>query len=761
MSTPSFAPIIAKELSVQVNQVQAAIDLLDSGATVPFISRYRKEATGGLTDTHLRDLEERLTYLRELTDRKKTILKSIQEQGKLDAALEAKITQTLNKTELEDLYLPFKPKKRTKGQIAIEAGLLPLAELLLNDPKQEPLLAAQNYMNAEKNINNPADALEGAKYILMERFAENPELVQQCREYMWENAQIISTKTAKAIDQSKFSDYYDFSEAIKKIPSHRALALLRGRNEDILSLKIALKESDNQTHPCEGFIAKAAHIQFNNQASDTWLREVVQWTWKIKLSISTEVALMTRMRENAEIEGIHVFKENLRDLLMAAPAGMRTTLGLDPGFRTGVKVAIVDETSKLIHYETIFPHQPQNKHQESLVTLAKICKKYHVQLISIGNGTACRETEMLVKELIQAMPELNLSYIVVSEAGASVYSASALASLEMPDVDVSYRGAASIARRLQDPLAELVKIDPKSIGVGQYQHDLNQVRLAKGLDAVVEDCVNAIGVDVNTASAPLLARISGLNQNTAHAILTYRDQHGKFTTREALKKVPLLGPKTFQQAAGFLRIIGGKNPLDACAVHPESYPIVERILSDIQLPITAVIGHKENLAKIKLQKYIDNNIGAATLTDILQELEKPGRDPRPTFKTVQYKSGVEKISDLKEGMILEGVITNVANFGAFVDIGVHQDGLVHISELAEKFVSDPRTVVKTGQIVTVRVLTADPERKRIQLSMRLQPVAKTDKPSEFKRSPVVKQTQSMGSEKIQSTMAQKLQDLFK
>ncbi|MFA6037823.1 MAG: Tex family protein [Legionellales bacterium] len=747
-----FAPIIAQELSLQVNQVQAAIDLLDSGATVPFISRYRKEVTGGLTDTHLRDLEERLTYLRDLTDRKKTILKSIQEQGKLDATLEAKINQTLNKTELEDLYLPFKPKRRTKGQIAIEAGLLPLAELLLNDPMQDPVIAAQAY--------DVPDALDGAKAILMERFAEIPELVQQCREYLWENALIISTRAPKAPDQTKFSDYYEFSEAIKKIPSHRALALLRGRNEEILYLKIALKNEDEKSHPCEDFIATAANLQFKNRPADAWLREVVQWTWKIKLSLSTELALMTRMRENAEIEAIRVFKENLRDLLMAAPAGMRTTLGLDPGFRTGVKTAVVDETGKLIHYETIFPHQPQNKHKESLVTLAKICKTYHVQLISIGNGTACRETEMLVKELIQAMPDLKLSYIVVSEAGASVYSASELASLEMPDVDVSYRGAASIARRLQDPLAELVKIDPKSIGVGQYQHDLNQMRLAKGLDAIVEDCVNAIGVDVNTASAPLLRRISGLNQNAANAILTYRNEHGKFATRDALKKVPLLGPKTFQQAAGFLRIIGGKNPLDASAVHPESYPIVEKILTDMHLPITEAIGHKENLAKINIKNYVDEKIGIITLTDIMQELEKPGRDPRPSFKTVQYKAGVEKISDLKEGMILEGVITNVANFGAFVDIGVHQDGLVHISELAEKFVTDPRDVVKTGQIVTVRVLSADAERKRVQLSMRLQPSSNTEKSIPTKPSFPAKPLKQP-QEKMQSAMAEKLKDLFK
>ncbi len=704
MSTPIEALIIAKELAVEVNQVQAAIDLLDEGASVPFISRYRKEATGGLTDTHLRDLEERLTYLRELADRKKTILKSIEEQGKLDVQLEAKIKATLNKTELEDLYLPFKPKRRTKGQIAIEAGLLPLADLLLNDPMNEPLLAAKAYLNPDLNINTETDALDGAKAILMERFAENPELVQNCREYMWENAFIISQAASKTPEKTKFSDYYDFRELIKKIPSHRALALLRGRNEEILTLKIALKDEDDSFHPCVSFIAKAFNITFNNRPADAWLREVVLWTWKVKLSLSTDLALMTRMRENAELEAIRVFKENLRDLLMASPAGMRTTLGLDPGFRTGVKAAVVDETGKLIHYETIFPHQPQNKHKESLVSLAKICKTYHVQLISIGNGTACRETENLVKELIQALPDLNLAYIVVSEAGASVYSASELASLELPDVDVSYRGAASIARRLQDPLAELVKIDPKSIGVGQYQHDLNQVRLAKGLDAVVEDCVNAIGVDVNTASAPLLRRISGLNQNTANAILTYRNEHGKFATRDALKKVPLLGPKTFQQAAGFLRIIGGKNPLDASAVHPESYPIVEKILKDLQLPLNQAMSNKEVLTKINIKNYVDAKVGVITLNDILQELEKPGRDPRPSFKTVQYKAGIEKISDLKEGMILEGVITNVANFGAFVDIGVHQDGLVHISELAEKFVTDPRDVVKTGQIVTVRVL---------------------------------------------------------
>jgi uncharacterized protein len=753
MSNLVFSQIIASELSVNVNQVQAAIDLLDEGATVPFISRYRKEATGGLTDTHLRDLEERLTYLRELDDRKKTILKSIQEQGKLDATLEAKINNVANKTELEDLYLPFKPKRRTKGQIAIEAGLLPLAELLLTDQNQDPVSAAQKFINAEHNINTTQDALDGAKAILTEQFAENPELVQRCREYMWEHGLIISEVLPdKREEKTKFSDYYNFSEPLKRIPSHRALALLRGRNESILSLKIALKDQDTIEHPCITFVSAFANAQ------SAWLKDVAQWTWKVKLSLSTELALMTRMRENSELEAIRVFKENLRDLLMAPPAGMCTTLGLDPGFRTGVKTAVVDETGKLVHYETIFPHMPQNKQKESLVTLAKICKQYQVKLISIGNGTACRETEDLVKALMKAMPDLNLSYIVVSEAGASVYSASQLASIEMPDVDVSYRGAASIARRLQDPLAELVKIDPKSIGVGQYQHDLNQIRLAKGLDAIVEDCVNAIGVDVNTASAPLLRRISGLNPNIAQAILTYRNEHGQFKTRNDLKKVPSLGPKTFQQAAGFLRIIGGKNPLDASAVHPEAYPVVEKILTDIHLPITQAIGNKEVLTKININHYADQSIGVVTLKDILRELEKPGRDPRPSFKTVQYKAGVEKISDLSEGMILEGVITNVANFGAFVDIGVHQDGLVHISELADKFVEDPRSVVKTGQIVTVRVLTADAERKRIQLSMRLQPSSNTPAPQAKNPAPMKKPLPQQ--EKMQSAMAEKLKDLF-
>jgi len=626
MSTPTFAHIIANELAVKPEQIQAAIDLLDEGATVPFIARYRKEATGGLTDTHLRDMDERLTYLRELDDRKKTILKSIQEQGKLDDALTTKINQTLNKTELEDLYLPFKPKRHTKGQKAIEAGLLPLAEGLLSDPSQDPNIVAAGYLNPEKGVTTGAEALDGARAILVEKFAENPELVQRCREYLWDHALLFSQMAPKAPLISKFSDFYDFSQAIKLIPSHRALALLRGRNESILSLKIALKDEQEQQHPCFGFIAEAAHIKFKNNPADAWLREVVEWTWKTKLSVSTELALLTRMRENAEVEAIRVFKENLRDLLMAPPAGLRITLGLDPGFRTGVKAAVVDETGKLVHYETIFPHQGQNEYKKALVSLAKICKTYHVQLISIGNGTACRETELWVKELMHTLPELNLTYIVVNEAGASVYSASALASQEMPDVDVSYRGAASIARRLQDPLAELVKIDPKSIGVGQYQHDLNQVRLAKGLDAIVEDCVNAIGVDVNTASAPLLQRISGLNQTTANAILAYRDKNGKFATRAALKKVPTLGPKTFQQAAGFLRIMGGKNPLDASAVHPEAYPVVEKILQDINLPIHAAIGNKETLKKINIQKYVDEHTGLLTLTDILHELEKPGRD---------------------------------------------------------------------------------------------------------------------------------------
>jgi uncharacterized protein len=709
---------IASELSVKLQQVNAAVELLDGGATVPFISRYRKEVTGSLSDTQLRNLEERLHYLRELEERKQTVLKSISEQDKLTPELEKSILATDNKAELEDIYLPYKPKRRTKAQIAKEAGLEPLAMQLLNDPTQQPEVLATNYIDVEKNISTVTDALDGARQILMELFAENATLVGELREYLWENG-IITSEVIKNKEQegNKFSDYFAYNEAIKKIPSHRALALFRGQQEEVLRVNLILHPGEEET--CRGKIANQFGIRNQQRAADAWLSETIAWTWKIKLFLKLEIELMVRLRESAEIEAIHVFANNLKHLLMAAPAGSRVTLGLDPGLRTGVKAVVVDETGKLLFFTTIFPHAPRNDWDASIATLAKLCQQFNVELISIGNGTASRETDKLVSELKKKYPNLTLTSIVVSEAGASVYSASEFAANEFPDLDVSYRGAVSIARRLQDPLAELVKIDPKAIGVGQYQHDVNQFKLSKTLQAVMEDCVNAVGVDVNTASIPLLSCVAGLNITVAKNIVNFRDANGKFKDRIQLKKVPRLGEKAFEQAAGFLRIVNGQNPLDASAVHPEAYLVVEKILAKFKNSIHEVMGNSRLLKSVNAAEFTDENFGLPTISDILVELDKPGRDPRPEFKMAVFKEGVEKLEDLHTGMILEGVVTNVANFGAFVDIGVHQDGLVHVSMLANRFVKDPNEVVKVGDIVKVKVLEIDVARKRIQLSMRL------------------------------------------
>lgn len=711
----SFIPeIIAKELQVTTQQVAAAIKLLDDGDTVPFISRYRKEVTQGLDDTQLRTLEERLHYLRELADRRIAIINEITTQGKLTPELQAAIEAADNKARLEDLYKPYKPKRRTRGQIAIEAGLQPLADQLYADPTLVPEALALEFINAEHNINDVKAALEGARYILMERFAEDANLIGTLREHYWFHG-IVTSQVKSGQEQAgqKFADYFAFSEKVNVMPSHRALAVLRGRNAGFLQINL---EAD---YPFEADIA--AHFAISNQgrAADAWLLEVVKWTWQIKLKIQLEVELITRLRELADQQAIAVFAANLRDLLMMAPAGMKTTMGLDPGFRTGVKVIVVDGTGKFLQYATVFPHAPQNQWANAIAALAQICKNSNVELISIGNGTASRETDQLVAELMSKHPELGLTKIVVSEAGASVYSASALAAEEFPDLDVTFRGAVSIARRLQDPLAELVKIEPKSIGVGQYQHDVNQTQLSRSLEAVVEDCVNNVGVDVNTASSALLARVAGLNQQLAGNIVSYRNQHGQFINREALKQVSRLGPKAFEQAAGFLRVMNGDNPLDSSAVHPESYAVISKILATTNKSIREVIANKEVLNKLNAKDFVDDKFGLPTVIDILKELEKPGRDPRPEFKTAQFQVGVNTLNDLKPGMILEGSVTNVANFGAFVDIGVHQDGLVHISALANKFVKDPRDIVKTGDIVSVKVLEVDLERKRISLTMRL------------------------------------------
>ncbi|BBT68405.1 Tex family protein [Aeromonas caviae] len=710
---------IAGELNARPEQVQAAVRLLDEGATVPFIARYRKEVTGGLDDSQLRTLESRLGYLRELADRRQVILRSIEEQGKLTPELARELNDADSKTRLEDLYLPYKPKRRTKGQMAIEAGLEPLADLLLGDPMKDPEQEAVRFLNAEQGITDGKAALDGARYILMERFAEQADLLEKLRDYLWHNATLRARVVAgKEQEGAKFKDYFEHDEPLHKAPSHRVLAMLRGRNEGILNLALVTGE-DEGTSPCEGIIAHHLRLNLQSRPADKWLQGVVSWTWKIKLSLQMETELIGRIRESAEEEAIKVFAMNLKDLLMAAPAGMRCTMGLDPGIRTGVKVAVVDATGKLVDHATIYPFEPKRQVDQSLKTLSELCQKHKVELISIGNGTASRETDRLVSDLFERYPAAKAQKIVVSEAGASVYSASELASQEFPDLDVSIRGAVSIARRLQDPLAELVKIDPKSIGVGQYQHDVGQSQLARRLDAVVEDCVNAVGVDVNTASVALLNRVSGLSQTLAQNIVAYRDENGAFKSRQQLLKVSRLGPKAFEQCAGFLRIRGGSNPLDGSAVHPESYPVVERILAKLEQTVDSLLGNSSLLRTLKPTDYTDEQFGVPTVTDIIGELDKPGRDPRPEFKTATFKEGVEKISDLVPEMVLEGVVTNVTNFGAFVDIGVHQDGLVHISSLTDRFVKDPREVVKAGDIVRVKVLEVDVPRKRISLTMRL------------------------------------------
>ncbi|MFN7913907.1 MAG: Tex family protein [Vicinamibacterales bacterium] len=728
----SIAERIAEELNVRVPQVSAAVALLDDKATVPFIARYRKEATGGLDDTQLRTLEERLTYLRELEERRAAIVKSIEEQGKLTPELAAQIATADTKARLEDLYLPYKPKRRTKAQIAREAGLEPLAQRC-GEPDRVPDAEAAAFVNAEKGVADTAAALEGARWILVETFAEDAELLGGLRQMLWDRGEWVSTVIPGKEDAGiKFADYFKASEAVRAVPSHRALALFRGRKEEILRLSVVLPEPDGATGPTEPErrIAAKFGIEDRGRAADAWLRETVRWTWKFKMAVSLELEIENKLREQAETEAIRVFGTNLHDLLLAAPAGQRVTMGLDPGIRTGVKVAVVDGTGRLLDTATIYPHEPRQDWEGSLRTLAALCAKHRVQLISIGNGTASRETDRLAADLIKRYPEANLTKIVVSEAGASVYSASELAAKEFPDLDVSLRGAVSIARRLQDPLAELVRIEPKAIGVGQYQHDVSQVQLARKLDAVVEDCVNAVGADVNTASAPLLSRISGLSESIAKNIVAFRDEHGPFSDRKQLMKVPRVGERTFQQAAGFLRIMNGGNPLDASAVHPEAYPVVERIVSKTGVPVTELIGKAPVLRALKPEDFADTQFGVPTVKDILMELEKPGRDPRPEFKTASFKDGVEQMSDLQPGMLLEGVVTNVANFGAFVDIGVHQDGLVHVSQLADRFVKDPREVVKAGQIVKVKVVEVDLKRKRIALTMKLQePVAASAKPA--------------------------------
>ena len=731
---PSIEQRLAAELAAKPAQVAAAIALLDEGATVPFIARYRKEATGGLDDIQLRLLEERLRYLRELEERRAAIIASIEEQNKMTPALLDAISHAEDKTRLEDLYLPYKQKRRTKAQIALEAGLLPLADALLADPMLNPEDEAAKYLKPAFSTDqgdNPgvADAkaaLDGARQILMERFAEDATLLQGLREYLLEHG-VVESKVADGKQDAgeKFADYFDYAETLSTIPSHRALALFRGRREEMLNVVLRLDSEEEKPkwdaphNPCEGRIAARFGIKNQGRPADKWLFDTVRWTWRVKSFMHLETELMGALRERAEVEAINVFARNLKALLLAAPAGPRATMGLDPGLRTGVKVAVVDATGKVVDTHTIYPHQPRNDWDGALHTLAGLAEKHKVSLISIGNGTASRETDKLAQDLIKLRPELKLTKIVVSEAGASVYSASEFASKELPDMDVSLRGAVSIARRLQDPLAELVKIDPKSIGVGQYQHDVGQTQLARSLDAVVEDCVNAVGVDVNTASAPLLARVSGLSSSVAQSIVSYRDAKGMFGSRAELKAVPRLGDKTFEQAAGFLRIMGGANPLDASAVHPESYPLVEKILADISKDMKAVIGDERLLKSLNPAKYADDKFGVPTVTDILKELEKPGRDPRPEFTTATFKDGVEEIRDLRPDMILEGVVTNVAAFGAFVDIGVHQDGLVHISALSNSFVKDPHTVVKAGQVVKVKVLEVDEKRKRIALTMRL------------------------------------------
>lgn len=714
--------IIATELRVKDTQVQAAVGLLDEGATVPFISRYRKEVTGGLDDSQLRTLDERLHYLRELNERRAAILKSIDEQEKLTPELKAQIDAATTKTTLEDLYLPYKPKRRTKAQIAREAGLEPLADALFSDPSLNPETEAEKFINAEHKIENTKDALDGAKQILMERFSEDAVLLERLRAFQKKEAYLHATVIdGKQKEGEKFQDYFDHKEAFSRIPSHRALAMFRGRNEGILNIAFTLENDlePGQAHPAEIIVAEHWGIEDQQRPADKWLAEVLRWTWRVKLATHLETDLIGELRDRAETDAIDVFAANMKDLLLAAPAGAKATIGLDPGLRTGVKVAVVDATGKVLDHAAIFPTPPQNRVQEAEAKLVHFIKKYDVELIAIGNGTASRETDKFVGDVLKQHKDLRVQKVMVNEAGASVYSASEFAAKEFPDLDVTIRGAISIARRLQDPLAELVKIEPKSIGVGQYQHDVSQTRLARSLDAVVEDCVNGVGVEVNTASVPLLARVSGLNQNIASNIVEFRDQHGAFKNREQLKEVSRLGPKAFEQCAGFLRVSGGDNPLDASAVHPESYALVQRISESSKKNLSSLIGDSAFLRRVNASDFVTEQFGLPTITDILAELDKPGRDPRPEFKTATFQEGVEEVKDLLPGMVLEGTITNVTNFGAFVDVGVHQDGLVHISALSNTFVKDPREVVKAGDIVKVKVMEVDVVRKRIGLSMRL------------------------------------------
>ncbi len=714
---------IAKAVGASVDQVRAAVDLLDEGATVPFIARYRKEVTGGLDDTQLRDLQEQLIYQRELEERRASILQALSDSGKLTEELERDIWAADTKQRLEDLYLPYKPKRRTRAQVAREAGLEPLAMMLWEDPMRDPETQAAAFVNPDKGVADVRAALDGARDILAEVFFENADMLEELREFLWKKAYLVSKVVPeKETDPAaaKYSDYFDYDEPIETVPSHRALAVFRGRQEGLLTVKVLLTEEEEAlpVHPCQALIARAHGIKNLGRPADVWLAGVVRWCWRVKCLASVEGDLLTRLRERAETEAIGVFGTNLKDLLLAAPAGHKGVIGLDPGIRTGVKVAVISDTGAVLDTTVIYPHEPRRDWEGSIHTLAQLARKYGSKLISIGNGTASRETDKLAGDLISRHPELGLTKIVVSEAGASVYSASAAAAAELPDLDVSYRGAVSIARRLQDPLAELVKIDPKAIGVGQYQHDVNRSELARKLDAVVEDCVNAVGVDVNTASAALLVRVAGLSSLQAKSIVSWREKNGAFAERRALLDVPRLGPKTFEQAAGFLRIPDAADPLDASGVHPEAYPVVQRIVEKTGLSVKSLIGNHDVLSRLKASDYTDEQFGVPTVTDILKELEKPGRDPRPEFKTAKFQEGVHEIKDLVPGMTLEGVVSNVAAFGAFVDIGVHQDGLVHVSELSDRFVRDPREVVKVGDIVRVRVLDVDVARKRISLSMR-------------------------------------------
>ena len=740
----SIARRIAEELKVEERQVAAAVELLDAGSTVPFIARYRKEATGALDDTQLRNLEERLRYLRELEERRKAILDSVKSQDKLTPKLEAEILGAESKARLEDIYLPYKPKRRTKATIAREAGLAPLAAGLLADPSRDPRAEAALYVDEAKGVKTPEEALEGARAILVEQFSENAGLIGILRENFWTRGRIVSKlREGKAQDGAKYSDYFDFFEPLTKLPSHRILALFRAEKEEILDLALepesaadaatqgekAQSEKAQSEKAYELAVAASAGIADRGRPADKWLYDCARWAWRTRIKISLAVDLRARLWQNAEEQAVKVFAGNLRDLLLAAPAGPRATLGLDPGFRTGVKVAVVDATGKVVDTGVIYPHEPQRRWDDALLALARLCRLHKVELIAIGNGTASRETDRLAAELVAKLPEQKITKIVVSEAGASVYSASAFAAGELPDLDVTLRGAVSIARRLQDPLAELVKIDPKSIGVGQYQHDLAEGKLSRALDAVVEDCVNGVGVDLNTASAPLLARVSGLGANLAANVVAHRDANGPFRSREALKKVPRLGAKAFEQCAGFLRIRGGEDPLDASGVHPEAYPLVRKILAATKSDIHVLIGNSKILRGLNARSFVDETFGAPTVADVLRELEKPGRDPRPEFRTASFKEGVESLSDLRPGMILEGVVTNVAAFGAFVDIGVHQDGLVHISAMSKNFIKDPRDAAKPGDVVKVKVLEVDAPRKRIALTMRLDDAAEPRQPS--------------------------------